>query len=443
MNVTLEVKKVLNSAFNCLLSEQDLVCLINSSTQLEFYQEETINASSIYLILNGIVTVVSQQNEVIRTCSKGFLGLHNVFVDEMKWQSYSIKLNDKLLVLKFDFTEFIARVKNYLQLVDLFHRQVLELDLLLLHYEVSSNNSINRINLLPCLNGLKQIVVEPGSIIETSSIADSEFMILHYGSLLHDSGRELVPGQIYEFDQKPEDDWYTLDGCCIFLYESEELPPAEPTCLAKEQPNINTIQVNNLQLQSKKNLKLSPWQKLKIIWRELIFARSIKDRQKEDLSDFWLFKKTTKLVSRGNSKLDSVISDKQKQNYGRDFEKEPIRVLIADDQNFVYLLVRDIFQRTEMIEYSGAASSGSAVIEQLEIDSQIDVLLLDWEMPGTDTAALIQQVCVQFPKVSVLVYSYHSGEEYFQQAQLSGAKGYLIKGCADAELINSILSILL
>jgi DNA-binding NarL/FixJ family response regulator len=121
-------------------------------------------------------------------------------------------------------------------------------------------------------------------------------------------------------------------------------------------------------------------------------------------------------------------------------QEQPVKVLIVDDQNFVRLLLRKIFASTAEIECIDAVDSKTAALESLKSEP-VDVLILDWEMPGTDTYGFIKEVGINFPYISILVYSSHQNLEYLQQAMTAGAKGYLLKGCADLELIDGIVAV--
>jgi DNA-binding NarL/FixJ family response regulator len=66
------------------------------------------------------------------------------------------------------------------------------------------------------------------------------------------------------------------------------------------------------------------------------------------------------------------------------------------------------------------------------------VAILDVGMPllnGIDATAQIVRRC---PTVNVLILSMHADEEYIVRALKAGAKGYLLKDSADAELIRAV-----
>ena len=128
-------------------------------------------------------------------------------------------------------------------------------------------------------------------------------------------------------------------------------------------------------------------------------------------------------------------------NHSNNPVNKPIRVLVVDDQSFICLLVQKILEAADNIECVDTVQKGKSVISKLKSISELDVVLLDMEMPGTDVIKLIKEIGISFPNIGVLIYSSHSNKEYLQKALSAGAKGYLLKGCADNELINGITAI--
>jgi ABC-type bacteriocin/lantibiotic exporter with double-glycine peptidase domain len=217
-------KKILNFAFNSLLADDDLHFLIDCSLLLEFTKGEHFLADSIFLILEGSLAIINQDREIVRTYSQGLVGLDNIFTNHQHWQAYEIVCNTNLLVLQIDIQKFLSIVGNYRELVEFFRRQATELDLLLLHYKVSKSGLASRIDLIPYLGQLKQVLLEPGTIVTTASLPSGEFLIPYSGNLIHDSGEEVTLGNIYNYSSiDDESEWFSLDHCCLFVYEAEQL----------------------------------------------------------------------------------------------------------------------------------------------------------------------------------------------------------------------------
>jgi two-component system, NarL family, invasion response regulator UvrY len=71
-------------------------------------------------------------------------------------------------------------------------------------------------------------------------------------------------------------------------------------------------------------------------------------------------------------------------------------------------------------------------------DNEYDVLLLDISMPGRSGLDILKQLKSDRPKLSVLVLSMYSEEQYALRALKAGASGYMTKESATDELIEAI-----
>lgn len=119
---------------------------------------------------------------------------------------------------------------------------------------------------------------------------------------------------------------------------------------------------------------------------------------------------------------------------------QKLKVLVADDQDFICMLVKKIIERSSLIECVGLAQDGRECLMQIQT-SEPDVVVLDLELPQTDSIKLIESSRNHFPHTSFLVFTSHEEEEYLHRAIAVGARGYILKGCSDTELIDAILSV--
>ena len=85
----------------------------------------------------------------------------------------------------------------------------------------------------------------------------------------------------------------------------------------------------------------------------------------------------------------------------------------------------------------GEAGDGRAAV-QMAIDLQPDVAILDIGMPLLNGIEATRQITRRLPNTRVIVLSMHSGETYITQALSAGARGYLLKDSADAELVHAV-----
>jgi DNA-binding NarL/FixJ family response regulator len=118
-------------------------------------------------------------------------------------------------------------------------------------------------------------------------------------------------------------------------------------------------------------------------------------------------------------------------------ERNPTRVLIADDHAILRRGLRGIIEETDDLEVVGEAESSADALRQLRTHP-CDVVLLDISMPdrnGMDTLDIIKK---EHPKIAVLMLSTHPENQYAVRALKGGASGYLTKQSAPAQLVTAI-----
>lgn len=71
----------------------------------------------------------------------------------------------------------------------------------------------------------------------------------------------------------------------------------------------------------------------------------------------------------------------------------------------------------------------------------VDVVLTDLEMPGTDGITAAEQLARTRPELPVLLLTMHDDESAVRAAIQAGAKGYLLKGAERDEIVRAVLSV--
>jgi DNA-binding NarL/FixJ family response regulator len=109
------------------------------------------------------------------------------------------------------------------------------------------------------------------------------------------------------------------------------------------------------------------------------------------------------------------------------------RVLLADDHALVRAGIRSLLERMTAIEVVAEASDGREALE-LAKKHLPDLMLLDIAMAGLNGLEALARATKEFSAVKVIILSMHANEEYVPQALRAGARGYLLKDAAVAEL---------
>lgn len=117
-----------------------------------------------------------------------------------------------------------------------------------------------------------------------------------------------------------------------------------------------------------------------------------------------------------------------------------ISVFVADDHAIVRDGLTTLLRLQPGITVVGTASGGRETVEQvLRLEPQ--VLILDISMPGLNGIEAARQIVARRPQVSIVVLTMHSKAELVLQALEAGARGYVLKECATAEIIDAVRAV--
>lgn len=115
----------------------------------------------------------------------------------------------------------------------------------------------------------------------------------------------------------------------------------------------------------------------------------------------------------------------------------PMRILLADDHTIVRQGLRKILEESRDWQVVGEAGNGRDAV-RLALELQPDVAILDIGMPLLNGIEAARQIARRLPDTRILILSMHSDEAYIIQALEAGAKGYLLKDTADADLLGAV-----
>src|SRR5262245_47771478 len=114
-----------------------------------------------------------------------------------------------------------------------------------------------------------------------------------------------------------------------------------------------------------------------------------------------------------------------------------LRVLLGDDHTVLRHGLRKILEeRRDWRVVAEAGNGRDAVRDTVEFNP--DVAVLDIGMPLLNGIEATRQITRRAPSVRVLILSMHSDQAYVTQSIQAGARGYLLKESAGAELIEAI-----
>jgi len=116
---------------------------------------------------------------------------------------------------------------------------------------------------------------------------------------------------------------------------------------------------------------------------------------------------------------------------------EKIRILIADDHPLFRDGLRTLPNSVAGTEVVGEATSGEEAIS-LSASLQPDIVLMDINMPAVNGIEATRRILQTSPHIGVLVVTMFEDDDSVFSAMRAGARGYLLKGADQAEVLRAI-----
>jgi DNA-binding NarL/FixJ family response regulator len=114
-----------------------------------------------------------------------------------------------------------------------------------------------------------------------------------------------------------------------------------------------------------------------------------------------------------------------------------IRVLVADDHPVFRTGLAQLLQQADDVELVGTAEDGEQACDMTR-ERQVDVVLMDLEMPGLNGIDATARIRAERPATQVVVLTSFSDRERILDAVDAGALGYLLKDADPDELLRGI-----
>ena len=115
----------------------------------------------------------------------------------------------------------------------------------------------------------------------------------------------------------------------------------------------------------------------------------------------------------------------------------PVRILLADDHTVMRNGLRLLLERQPHLRVVGEAADGRQAVALSE-SANPDVVVMDIGMPNLNGIEATRQIVSHRPRTAIAILSMHSDESYVIRALKAGARAYLLKDSAEADLLAAV-----
>jgi len=119
-----------------------------------------------------------------------------------------------------------------------------------------------------------------------------------------------------------------------------------------------------------------------------------------------------------------------------------INVVLAEDNQFLAETMREKLSFFAEINYKFRAKNGAELLDMLRVDHNIDVVLMDIQMPIIDGIEATELVKNRYPQIKIIVITVFDDNDTIFNAIKAGADGYLLKETGPKDLFLGIQDVL-
>ena len=119
---------------------------------------------------------------------------------------------------------------------------------------------------------------------------------------------------------------------------------------------------------------------------------------------------------------------------------EPVRVMLADDHPVYRDGLAALLGSLDGVEVVGTASDGVEAVDRAR-ELQPDVVVMDVQMPRLDGIEATRAITSDSPHIGVVVLTMAEEDQTLFAAMRAGARGYLLKGANQAEILRAITAV--
>lgn len=115
-----------------------------------------------------------------------------------------------------------------------------------------------------------------------------------------------------------------------------------------------------------------------------------------------------------------------------------IRLAIVDDNTFLQKTIQDKLAFFDEVSIKFKAMNGLELLEKLEKNHNLDLILMDIEMPKMNGIEATEIIKNRYPQIKIIMLTVFDNDENIFHSIKAGADGYLLKEINPQELYNAI-----
>ena len=114
------------------------------------------------------------------------------------------------------------------------------------------------------------------------------------------------------------------------------------------------------------------------------------------------------------------------------------RLAIVDDNTFLQKTIQDKLAFFDDVSIKFKAMNGVELLEKLEKNHNLDLILMDIEMPKMNGIEATEIIKNRYPQIKIIMLTVFDNDENIFHSIKAGADGYLLKEINPQELYNAI-----
>ncbi|PKP31136.1 MAG: DNA-binding response regulator [Bacteroidetes bacterium HGW-Bacteroidetes-17] len=119
-----------------------------------------------------------------------------------------------------------------------------------------------------------------------------------------------------------------------------------------------------------------------------------------------------------------------------------IKLALAEDNHFLAQSIEEKISFFDDIKYKFRAINGVHLLKLLESDHNLDIILMDIEMPEMNGITATEAVKKLYPHIKIIMLTVFDDEERIFKAIIAGADGYLLKDEKSDNIKKGIIEIM-